>query len=198
MENPVSPSPNKEKRRRVGSQLSLPFANLGVLTAHSDDDDDGDDAGEANSSFVDDSPVKAPAGSKSFKLLFEEALPKNDAAAKRKGPLSRSKTTPASGLFGDRNVRSTSVGTLMKVKMDQGYGPTTKLGAKCDRRGNGDFGQVTFPGRLTLGKDDLLVEAQSDTSQSYKSANKWDRHSSASAESEARRLHKTLPVRYRS
>jgi hypothetical protein len=179
---PVSPSPNKEKRRRVGSQISLPFAKLGISATHDDDDDDDDgDVGEANSSFVDDSPVKAPAGGKSFKLLFEEALPKNDVAAKRKGPLSRSKTTPASvGLFGDRNDKSTGVGTLLKANMDQDSGPKAKPGTKGDRRGNGDAGKGAFQSRLISGKGDLLFEAQSDTAQPSKSANKCNRHLSES------------------
>ncbi|KAJ7631205.1 hypothetical protein FB45DRAFT_559647 [Roridomyces roridus] len=48
---PVSPSPNKEKRRRITQ----------------DSDDDGDE--NADASFMEDSPVKAPTG---FKLLFDE------------------------------------------------------------------------------------------------------------------------------
>lgn len=66
---PVSPSPNKDKRRRVGSQSTLSFPSL-LLEASSSDDDDG----EINLSFVTDSPMKAPAaGSKSFKLLFDDS-----------------------------------------------------------------------------------------------------------------------------
>ena len=64
---PVSPSPNKDKRRRVTSQSTLSFPALLPELSNSDDDDD-----ELNLSFVSDSPMKAPAGSKSFKLLFED------------------------------------------------------------------------------------------------------------------------------
>ncbi|OJA16125.1 hypothetical protein AZE42_00034 [Rhizopogon vesiculosus] len=72
---PVSPSPNKQKRQRVGSHTALPFPNSRSLSS-----DDEDDAGEmgvagANNCFIDDSPVKPPAGGKSFKLLFEDTLP---------------------------------------------------------------------------------------------------------------------------
>jgi hypothetical protein len=89
-----------------------------------------DDTAEANSSFLDDSPVKAPAGSKSFKLLFAESLPKNG-VSKPKRLLSRSKTTPTStGLFGDRMERA---GT----HTDQDHVPAAKDGAKGDRRKNG-------------------------------------------------------------
>jgi hypothetical protein len=137
---PVSPSPNKEKRRRTGSNNppSLPFSKFGSSNLTSDDyggndDDDDEDAGEANSSFVDDSPVKAPAGSKSFKLLFEESIPATTTTTttttKRKGPLSRSKTTPASsaGLFKDRLETATSVNSLLKEDTNQ------DLGIKLDR-----------------------------------------------------------------
>ncbi|KAG2159651.1 uncharacterized protein EDB93DRAFT_1244440 [Suillus bovinus] len=71
---PVSPSPNKQKRQRIGSHSALPFRLLHCLS--SDDDSDGVVGGsDINTSFVDDSPVKLPAGGKSFRLLFEDTLP---------------------------------------------------------------------------------------------------------------------------
>ncbi|KAJ6520076.1 hypothetical protein C8R45DRAFT_953783 [Mycena sanguinolenta] len=79
---PVSPSPNKEKRRRV-----IP------PDGESDDQDDGQNA--ADTSFVDDSPLKLPNGVRSFKLLFDEGSVKP-----KFPPLSRSKTIP-SNLFGE-------------------------------------------------------------------------------------------------
>ncbi|KDR85388.1 hypothetical protein GALMADRAFT_132086 [Galerina marginata CBS 339.88] len=69
---PVSPSPNKDKRRRVASQTTLPFPRLNLDAPSSDDGDD--DFMEANSSFVDNSPVKAPTTGKSYTQLFEESL----------------------------------------------------------------------------------------------------------------------------
>ncbi|KAJ6504369.1 hypothetical protein DFH09DRAFT_291012 [Mycena vulgaris] len=75
---PVSPSPNKEKRRRM-------------VSPHGDSEDEDEDLSAANTSFIDDSPVKPPNGVRSFKLLFDET------AAKPKFPLLRSKT-----LFGER------------------------------------------------------------------------------------------------
>ncbi|KAJ7675363.1 hypothetical protein B0H17DRAFT_1081136 [Mycena rosella] len=74
---PVSPSPNKEKRRRMVSPL--------------DGSDEDEDLDAANTSFVDDSPAKPPAGVRSFKLLFDET------SVKPKFPLQRSKT-----LFGEK------------------------------------------------------------------------------------------------
>lgn len=153
---PVSPSPNKEKRRRVGSsQTLLPFAKLGTSAPVSDvdsgDDDDMDDAGEANSSFVDDSPVKAPVGSKSFKLLFEESLPKN-LTSKHKQSLSRSKTTPVSvGISGDRLERA---GTPIKEDADQNLGDLPEDGFKGDLRKNGTA--VTLATRSLSEKGDLF------------------------------------------
>lgn len=71
---PVSPSPNKQKRQRIGSHSVLPFRLSHSLS--SDDESDGVVGGtNVNTSFVDDSPVKLPAGGKSFRLLFEDTLP---------------------------------------------------------------------------------------------------------------------------
>lgn len=73
---PVSPSPNKDKKRRVESQTTLPFPRLNLKTPNDEDDDEDIDEGTAaNTSFVDDSPMKAPTTGKSFKLLFEETMP---------------------------------------------------------------------------------------------------------------------------
>ncbi|KAF8973595.1 hypothetical protein BDZ97DRAFT_1912076 [Flammula alnicola] len=68
---PVSPSPNKDKRRRVTSQTTLPFPRLN-LDAPSSDEDEAPP--EADSSFVDNSPIKAPTTGKLFPKLFEENL----------------------------------------------------------------------------------------------------------------------------
>lgn len=71
---PVSPSPNKQKRQRIGSHSALPFRLSHSLS--SDDESDGVTGGaDVNTSFVDDSPVKLPASGKSFRLLFEDTLP---------------------------------------------------------------------------------------------------------------------------
>ncbi|KAG2154644.1 hypothetical protein DEU56DRAFT_725517 [Suillus clintonianus] len=71
---PVSPSPNKQKRQRIGSHSALPFQLSQSLS--SDDEVDWEMGGpDVNTSFVDDSPVKLPAGGKSFRLLFEDTLP---------------------------------------------------------------------------------------------------------------------------
>lgn len=68
---PVSPSPSKEKRRRMSSQTTLSFPRLN-LDVHSDDEQEG--SMEADSSFVDNSPVKAPKTGKSFPALFEHDM----------------------------------------------------------------------------------------------------------------------------
>ncbi|KAG1825729.1 uncharacterized protein BJ212DRAFT_1295102 [Suillus subaureus] len=71
---PVSPSPNKQKRQRIGSHSALPFRLSHSLS--SDDESDEIMGGtDVNISFVDDSPIKLPAGGKSFRLLFEDTLP---------------------------------------------------------------------------------------------------------------------------
>lgn len=74
---PVSPSPAKRARTLPFDSLSLISSSAGRFPSHFDDDSDDEDGdeGAADSSFVDDSPVKAPAGGKAFRLLFEDALP---------------------------------------------------------------------------------------------------------------------------
>ncbi|TFK36895.1 hypothetical protein BDQ12DRAFT_724720 [Crucibulum laeve] len=69
---PVSPSPNKDKRRRVTSQTTLPFPKFDLNASSDEEDEEGFEA--ANSSFVDDSPMKGVRETKSFKLLFGETI----------------------------------------------------------------------------------------------------------------------------
>ena len=73
---PVSPSPNKEKRRRLLSQNTNPFPRVKLDAQDSDDDIE---AADVDSSFVDNSPVKASNTGKLFPKLFtESSLPSND------------------------------------------------------------------------------------------------------------------------
>ncbi|KAF9477531.1 hypothetical protein BDN70DRAFT_881101 [Pholiota conissans] len=66
---PVSPSPNKDKRRRVSSQTTLPFPRVNLDNNMSDEDEPPLDA---DSSFVDNSPVKPPVTGRLFPSLFEK------------------------------------------------------------------------------------------------------------------------------
>ncbi|KAF9448178.1 hypothetical protein P691DRAFT_781397 [Macrolepiota fuliginosa MF-IS2] len=81
---PVSPSPNKGKRRRVLSPASLPFPKLYLQGPDSDDKDSGEDEEDngpdgGNSSIVDDSPMKPAVNGKAFTFLFEETKPTSTA-----------------------------------------------------------------------------------------------------------------------
>ncbi|KAG5654729.1 hypothetical protein H0H81_007485 [Sphagnurus paluster] len=99
---PVSPSPNKGKRRRIGSQTTLPFMRLVPDSSSSEDEEERD----PNSTFISASPVKAPAGVKSFKLLFDEACGSKSAAlttGKSSLPRTRTKST-GRGLFGSKSA----------------------------------------------------------------------------------------------
>ena len=64
---PVSPSPNKDKRRRVISTTAIK-ERLSLNAADADDEQHNTDT-----SFVDNSPLKAPFSGKSFSRLFEES-----------------------------------------------------------------------------------------------------------------------------
>ncbi|KIL71747.1 hypothetical protein M378DRAFT_241486 [Amanita muscaria Koide BX008] len=66
---PVSPSPNKEKRQRV-----LPISGPPLELSDVDDDPSHADTNELESITIGDTPVKPPAGNKSFTTLFQESL----------------------------------------------------------------------------------------------------------------------------
>ncbi|KAL0951455.1 hypothetical protein HGRIS_008144 [Hohenbuehelia grisea] len=82
---PVSPSPAKPKRRRVAPvQSLLPFRPIGKDHVHGNDNpnddrfgDVGDDAEPGDGSFVDETPAKLSGANKSYKALFDEAIPLN-------------------------------------------------------------------------------------------------------------------------
>ncbi|KIK07485.1 hypothetical protein K443DRAFT_2347 [Laccaria amethystina LaAM-08-1] len=67
---PVSPSPSKEKRRRVISQTSLPFPHFQSRTNSDDLGCEGEEETLNDSSFVDNSPSKPHAKGKHFAPLF--------------------------------------------------------------------------------------------------------------------------------
>ncbi|KAJ7492374.1 hypothetical protein FB451DRAFT_530121 [Mycena latifolia] len=98
---PVSPSPNKEKRRRM-------------VSPHEGSEDEDEELSAANTSFVDDSPVKPPSGVRSFKLLFDET------AAKPTFPLLRSKT-----LFGEGALEGNEKMVLDDLPPKSAETPTT-------------------------------------------------------------------------
>ena len=64
---PVSPSPNKDKRRRVIPTAAISFPRLNLNAADSGEQHNTD------TSFVDNSPLKTPFSGKSFSRLFEES-----------------------------------------------------------------------------------------------------------------------------
>lgn len=65
----MSPSPNKDKKRRVNSH-ALAFPRLDLEAPGSEDEEE---YLEVNSSFVDESPAKAPTNGRSYPQLFEES-----------------------------------------------------------------------------------------------------------------------------
>ena len=76
----MSPSPNKEKRRRVLSPAIPPLPKLQLQALVYDTDSNESDGKEDNdpdggdSSFVDDSPMKPAANCKAFATLFQETI----------------------------------------------------------------------------------------------------------------------------
>ncbi|KAE9400523.1 hypothetical protein BT96DRAFT_1018723 [Gymnopus androsaceus JB14] len=127
---PVSPSPNKEKRRRV---MSRPESD------DSDSEDDEDTAG--NSSFIADSPAKGS----SFKTLFEDA----SGSTKVKTALTRAKSVSVpAGLFGP--IRGQSV--PFEDDLDSVLGP---VAGKPKQRPKATVNGLSLPSKLVPKKDDL-------------------------------------------
>ncbi|KAJ3784577.1 hypothetical protein GGU10DRAFT_23981 [Lentinula aff. detonsa] len=137
---PVSPSPNKDKRRRIISRTSISRR----ARSPSDSEEDNDEAG--NSSFVADSPVKG-SSSKLFMSLFEDASSDD----KVKNALMRTKSTSASaGLFGP--IRTQSV--PFEDDLESVLGPTNR---KREPRSRITTNGLSLSSKLAprLGKDNL-------------------------------------------
>ncbi|KAI3622265.1 hypothetical protein WG66_015136 [Moniliophthora roreri] len=144
---PVSPSPNKEKRRRVYTQTTLAFARR-----NSPSSSDNEDRDPEETSFIDDSPMKAPPGSKSFKRLFEDAESPNTFQA----ALARAKANnPSNGLFGKLTKDSSAISFDDEMDCETEMPRTTQAAQK----------KKVFNGRPRLPAKDNLHAADPQTSQ---------------------------------
>ncbi|EGO04341.1 hypothetical protein SERLA73DRAFT_173730 [Serpula lacrymans var. lacrymans S7.3] len=115
---PVSPSPSKIKRQRLGLQSTL------RLTAYPSCDSQGDaesgrftDDDPHDIPFIDNSPSKPPSGKKSFKLLFEDITPSHGLSACSKWPQSAGESRFSRGTNEQRTKRRSITSS---IKVDQG------------------------------------------------------------------------------
>lgn len=109
---PVSPSPSKEKRRRVMSQTSLPFPRF---QSGANSDDLGCEGGEEvlnDSSFVDNSPLKPHAKGKHFAPLFNARKAPRDDLFHDTIPESRMTTSGSLDLTASGELTNPSAGGL--------------------------------------------------------------------------------------
>ncbi|KAH0838157.1 hypothetical protein J3R83DRAFT_6408 [Lanmaoa asiatica] len=114
----VSPSPNKPKRQRIRSQAP-PIPKLEQDSSNSEHELDQElPQCDLTSSFVADSPVKAPAGGKSFKLLFDDALPALSIAKKPVGSFVAQLDSPPHACFPQRTSAGPSVLPSFKLHHD--------------------------------------------------------------------------------
>ena len=113
---PVSPSPSKPKRQRIRSQAPPPIGQDSSNSEH-ETDQELPYCGFA-SSFVADSPVKAPAGGKSFKLLFDDALPALSITKKSIGPSVAQPDSGPNAPFSQRASADPFVPTSLKPHHD--------------------------------------------------------------------------------
>jgi hypothetical protein len=135
---PVSPSPAKDKRRRLALAPSRnPYSGGAALLASSDSEEEEDAA------YVDDSPVKPAAAG--FKLLFDEAVTRPSRASSR----SRSSSAP--------DVPRTSSSPSTSVL--GGDDDDSEDSAPAERRPKPRHAaQSRVPRRALPGKDDLFSE----------------------------------------
>ncbi|KAJ3989576.1 hypothetical protein F5890DRAFT_1470681 [Lentinula detonsa] len=168
---PVSPSPNKDKRRRIISRTSISRRER----SPSDSEEDNDEAG--NSSFVADSPVKG-SSSKLFMSLFEDASSDD----KVKNALMRTKSTSTSaGLFGPIRTQSVS----FEDDLESVLGPTNR---KREPRSRITTNGLSLSSKLAprLGKDNLYSK-QDITPQP--SSNPTNEEHSANNRESGKRIH---------
>ncbi|TFK30831.1 hypothetical protein FA15DRAFT_651313 [Coprinopsis marcescibilis] len=154
---PVSPSPNKDKRRRRASPTTIiPFPKMTLDGRGSDEDEDDNVA--ANSSFVDDSPMKIASSARSFTVLFDEnPLPSADIfglsqkASKTRGNVpskqehdlkaskglktSKSKT----GIFPITNIKQQSMAQYLSQP------PTTAAASSNSNKRSSEFSRTPSP-----------------------------------------------------
>ncbi|KAH7930526.1 hypothetical protein BV22DRAFT_1000481 [Leucogyrophana mollusca] len=156
---PVSPSPNKQKRQRIGSQTGLPFPRLASpLSSDGGESDEQGETGEHNSSFVVDSPVKAPLGGKSFKRLFEDAILPSGLPRKPSGltQAQSADTSDIAAFFAEGGAKDHANREAAKQKQKVQTDVTRRnVGLKRDRRA-GDIDEKLASNRIFPSKHDVF------------------------------------------
>lgn len=105
---PVSPSPVKDKRARVGSQRALNFSST-LLDSDDEDTRLSHADGAADETFLEATPMKPPTGGKSFRVLFDEVLPTPQDASRQPTTRTLSRTTstaPRPNVFSNKRART--------------------------------------------------------------------------------------------
>ncbi|TFY62850.1 hypothetical protein EVJ58_g3612 [Rhodofomes roseus] len=170
---PVSPSPVKEKRARVGSQRAL---NLSSTLVDSDDDDTQHTVGAAEETFLEATPMKPPPGGRSFRVLFDEVLPTAQVASRQPTNRTLSRTMSAASKpngFSNKRARSRAMSPSSSEDEGDDWENGTKLKSlmtsastlhvvkspflQPKRPSNGP-GKSVLPSAMLPGKDDLRSE----------------------------------------
>ncbi|KAH9937232.1 DNA replication and checkpoint protein-domain-containing protein [Fomitopsis serialis] len=151
---PVSPSPVKEKRARVGSQRALNFSS----TLQDSDDEDaqqGHTVGAADETFLEATPMKPPPGGKSFRVLFDEVLPTAQEASRQPTTRTLSRTmsaAPKPNGLSNKRARTRAMSPSSSEDEGDNWGNGTKLESLITSA-NGFHRK-----RLPNGSDDLRSE----------------------------------------
>ncbi|KAF9229081.1 hypothetical protein BS17DRAFT_2501 [Gyrodon lividus] len=140
---PVSPSPNKPKRQRVGSQALLPPPSIEASSNSEDEPDWGVATCDFNSPFVVDSPIKAPVSGKSFKLLFDDSIPALSIPKKSNASATSQPNTPTVGAYSAEGRSCDSSARTTSQKTNQHNANSLAITSKPPRRGNETRGKVS-------------------------------------------------------
>jgi len=146
---PVSPSPSKEKRRRVLSQNANPFPRINM-----DPQDNNDDVAvsDEDSSFVDNSPVKASVGGKLFPKLFtENSLPSIDLFGIKSKPQARG---PNKRVSSQSNQQATHTARVQNARKRTRSGSTEFNSTQFGVTGRSEVSSNDFTSQLTNGHPD--------------------------------------------
>lgn len=124
---PVSPSPVKEKRARVGPQRAL---DTTLLDSDDEDTQRSHAGGVVDETFLEATPMKPPPGGKSFRVLFDEVLPTPQEASRQPTVRTLSRTTciaPRLNGFSNKRARSRAMSPSSSEDESNGSANVTKL-----------------------------------------------------------------------
>ena len=162
---PVSPSPVKEKRARVGFQSTIPFTMPTSLLEDSDiSDTENHSRDREDGPVIEDTPMKPQTGGKAFIQLFQESSVSQEPTTRSYIHSQPRAKSSSSGLFGNRKGKSRALSpdsgeeeTFWNGKLKPPKFSSTSLAGRNPKQQKNGLPHAVLPG-----KDDLwLANGQS-------------------------------------